>query len=94
MDMVRSQLSGDDFHVQPRANLADQISGFQPYLAVQDGFAVFRDKYDMNLEIVLRMGGGAIVLHNPLSYHAGGGRIKLKFPAKAGGFSPIPQGGH
>ena len=86
MDMVFGDVTLENLDIHTFADLSDQIPQPLRCIANQNRLAIFRDPYQMVLDVIDRVGGLAIILHNIASL--------LKFSPEGEGFSPIPQGGH
>ena len=61
--MIGGYLAGDDFNILSRADFADHIPNLQPDHARKYLLSVLRDKDEMNLQIILRVGAGTIESH-------------------------------
>ena len=84
--MVFRNVTLDNLNIHAFADLSDQAPQPLRYIPHENRLAIFRDPYQMVLDVVDRVRRLAIILHNIASL--------LKFSPKGEGFSPIPQGGH
>ena len=95
VDMIDRHFPRDDLDVLLLADLTDEIPDFFPHLPVEHLLTVLGDPDEVDLEVVLAVGSGAVVPHGQKAAYGsrGTGAVKLKSPPKGGGFSPIPRWG-
>ena len=86
MDVVLGNMPLDDLNIHRLADLTNQLPQPRPHSFTEHRLAIFRDPYQMILDVIDRMRGLAVILHNIASL--------LKSSPKGEGFSPIPRGGH
>lgn len=82
MDVVPGNITLDDLDIHRLADLTDQLPQPLRNSSAEHRLAIFRDPYQMILNVIDRMRGLAITLHKIESL--------LKSSPKGGGFSPIP----
>jgi len=86
MHVVLGNMPLDDLNIHRFADLSDQFPQPSSHSSDEHRLAIFRDPYQMVLDVINRMRGLAIILHNFASL--------LKSSPKGEGFSPIPRRGH
>ena len=74
-----------DLNIHCQTNLSGQFTKPLGNYTGEHRLAIFRNPYQMILDVIDRMGGFAIILHNIASL--------LKSSPKGEGFSPIPRWG-